>query len=998
MTKNVNRILCLFLLIGFSFNAVSAGIVITKSDGVRFTGADGVEFVGLDGMRFTGADGVFGATANGMRFTGADGTRFTGADGQRFTGADGSTFTGTNGLRFTGADTMRFTGADGMRFTGADGFRFTGADGTTHTVDSISVIKPTGIFVTEAEGVRFTGVDGVRFTGADVEFNEADGARFTGADTVRFTGADSIVGFNSNGVVFNIVSPQNVTITAPDGTRFTGADVLMTGADAARFTGVDGYRFTGADGTRFTGADQENQINSVGLQSIDPALAYKLNEAADDSNINAVIVFHQYPTETDLSNLQTIGILGGTKYKMLPMIAVTTTRDKLMAVSLLPGVRSIYGNRTLDLSIDPFFKATQIQKVAVDQSLQQRNQGMPVSGRNVTVAVLDTGVNAAHNDLAGRVVQNVRLVDTQSAAVGFLNPAPVENLVNTDLVNGHGTFVAGVIAASGVSSGGKYSGVAPGANILGLSAGELNLSHVLSGFDYILEKGANYNVKVVNCSFSSDTVFDYNDPVNIATQLVTNRGISVVFSAGNSGSGNGTLNPYAAAPWVTSVGATDENRRLAEFSSRGVFGSKLFSPSVVAPGINVVSLRSAATQMSVLGVGAGADAQRLTPAELPFYTTASGTSFSAPQVAGAIALMLEANPNLSPTEAKDILQRSATPLPSNYAHEVGAGMLNTYAAVLEAADPSITMGLFRAVSDKETVTFTTTTSQTFSGTVNPGSVATNEVSIPLNTVQANISIGWGGILSPNDLGLKIYGGNSLLGESNYLNIPMLNGRLEKVTINNPTAGNLQSKVNHSINNGTSQNFTGAVEITQVEYSRLNDIDNLSTENQSVVLESLRRFLILPEGNKFKSDAKISRTDLAEILVRSGLVPQYVAPAPIYSDVKDMTTRGVVESVQTSPNGKFILDISSNGKFDRNAAATKLVTAIALVKANNLDSLAAASALPLNVSDAASIPALYRGYVAVALERGWLTLDGNKFNPNNGVTRLEIAKTIVALTR
>lgn len=998
MTKNLNKIFCLFLLIGFSFNAVSAGIIITKSDGARFTGADGVEFVGLDGMRFTGADGIFGATANGMRFTGADGTRFTGVDGQRFTGADGSTFTGTNSARFTGADTMRFTGADGMRFTGADGYRFTGADGTTYAVDSISVIKPTGIFVTEAEGVRFTGVDGVRFTGADVEFNKTDGARFTGADTVRFTGADSIVGFNSDGVVFNIVSPQNVTIAGPNGMRFTGADVLMTGANAARFTGVDGYRFTGADGTRFTGVDEENQTNSYGLQSIDPELALKLNSATDDSNINAIVIFHQYPTENDIANLQTIGITGGTKFKMLPMISITTTRDKLIAVSQLRNVRSIYGNRTLDLNVDPYMKSTQIQRVAVDRSLQQKNGGMPVSGRNVTVAVLDTGVNSLHNDLAGRVVQNVRLVDTQSAAVGFINPTPIENLTNTDVANGHGTFVAGVIAASGASSGGKYSGVAPGANILGLSAGDFNLSHVLAGFDYVLEKGANYNVKVVNCSFSADTIFDYNDPVNVATQMVTNRGISVIFSAGNTGAGNGTLNPYAAAPWVVSVGATDESRRLAEFSSRGIFGSQLFSPSLVAPGVNVVSLRSTASQMSVLGIGAGADTQRLTPAELPFYTTASGTSFTAPQVAGAIALMLEANPNLSPLEAKDILQRSATPLPSNYAHEVGAGMLNTYAAVLEAANPTIKMGLFRAVSDRETVTFTTTTNQTFNGMVTPGSVAVNEVSIPLNTVQASINIGWGGILTPNDLGLKIYGNNALLGESNYLNLPILNGHREKVTMNNPTAGTLQSKVSHTLNNGTPQSYSGSVEITQVEYSRLNDIDNLSVENQSIVLESLRRFLMLPEGSKFKYDSKVSRSELAEILVRSGLVPQYVAPAPVYSDVRDMTTRGVVESVQMSPNGKLILDSSNNGKFDRNDAATKLVTAIALVKANNLDSLASVSTLPLTVTDASSIPAAYRGYVAVALQKGWLSLDSNKFNPNNAVTRLEITKAIVALTR
>ena len=998
MLKNLNKILCLLIIIGFSAQIASAGIIITKSDGVRFTGADGVEFVGLDGMRFTGADGLFGATTNGLRFTGADGTRFTGADGTRFTGADGATFTGTNAMRFTGADTMRFTGADGMRFTGADGFRFTGADGTTYQVDSISVVKPTGIIVTEAEGVRFTGVDGVRFTGADVDFTEADGARFTGADTVRFTGADSIIGFNSDGVVFNVVSPQNVTITGPDGTRFTGADIFMTGADAARFTGVDGYRFTGADGIRFTGADEENPANSYGLQSIDPELAYKLNQAADDSNINAIIVFHQYPTESDIADLQTIGILGGTKFKVLPVISVTTTRDKLIAVSQLTRVRSIYGNRTLDLTVDPYLKTTQIQRVAVDQSLQQKNMGMPVSGRNVTVAVLDTGVNSTHNDLAGRVVQNVRLVDTQSASAGFTNPVPVENLVNTDLANGHGTFVAGVIAANGASSGGKYSGVAPGAKILGLSAGDFNLSHILAGFDYILEKGANYNVKVVNCSFSSDTVFDYNDPVNIATEMLTRRGVSVVFSAGNSGSGNGTLNPYAAAPWVTSVGATDENRKLAEFSSRGVFGSQMFSPSLVAPGVNVVSLRSIASQMSGLGVGAGADTQRLTPAEMPFYTTASGTSFSAPQVAGAIALMLEINPTLSPAAAKDILQRSATPLPSNYAHEVGAGMLNTYAAVLEAATPTIKMGLFRAVSDREAVTFTTATSQTFSGTVNPGSVAVNEISIPLNTVQANINIGWGGLLTPNDLGLKIYNSNTLLGESNYLNLPLLNGHREKVRLNDPSAGTLQSKISHTLNNGTPQSYSGAVEITQVEYSQLNDIDDLSVEDQSIVLESLRRFLMLPEGSKFRADSGVSRSDLAEILVRGGLVPQYIAPSPVYSDVKNMTMRGAVESVQMSPNGKLLLDSSSNGKFNGNDAATRLVTAIALVKANNLDVQAQGSTLPISVTDAVSIPSAYRGYVAIALQKGWLSLDGNKFNPNKTVTRLEIAKAIVALTR
>lgn len=992
MTGKVHRFLCLILLIGFSINAVSAGIVITRSDGARFTGADGVEFVGLDGLRFTGADGLFGATLNGLRFTGADGVRFTGADGVLLTGADGSTYTGENVLRVTKADTMRFSEADTMRFSGAAGYRFAGLDGATYQAETISVIGPTDILVTEAEESRFTGVDDMSFNGVELEFDAADGARLTGAAAVRFTGADLIIGLNSSGaVVFSVEFPENALITGPDGMRFTGADIALTGIAGARFTGVDGLRFTGAD--------MGPQGILSGLQSIDPELALKLNELTDDSSINAVIVFHQYPTAADIADLRSIGILGGTKYKVLPMISVSTTRSRLMAVSQLPSVRSIYGSRTLTLSVDPYFNATQVQKVAPDQSLRQINQGVPVTGRNVTVAVLDTGVNAAHPDLAGRVVQNVRLLDTQGAPLGFINPMPIENLVNTDLISGHGTFVAGVIAASGVTSNGRYGGVAPGAKILGLSAGDLNLVHILSGFDYILEKGAAYGVRVVNCSFSSDSVFDYNDPVNIATRMLAERGISVVFSAGNKGSGTGTLNPYAAAPWVIGVGATDHNRRLAAFSSRGVFGSDLFRPSLVAPGVNVVSLRSLVSQTGILGIGLGADLSRLNLLELPFYTTASGTSFAAPQVAGAIALMLEVNPNLSPLETKDILQRSATPLPSNYAHEVGAGMLNTYAAVLEAASPEIRMGLFRAAAEKDAVTFSTFTSRVFSATAAPGAAAVNEFQIPENTLQASVGIGWGGILSLNDLGLKVLAANnSLLGQSNSLNLPLLNGRREKVTVTEPPAGILRSSVSHTLGIGTAQPFTGAVEITKVEYSPLDDLDQLSAENRKIALESLRRFLMTPEGRKFKPGAAVSRGELAEILVRSGLAPQYVAPAPMYSDISDMATRSVIESVQTSPNGKLILEVSTNGRFERYAPATKLATAVALVRAAGLNSQAQTTLPPLTLADVFSIPAAYRGHVAIALQKGWLQKDGTKFNPNRAVTRMEIARAVVSMTR
>ncbi len=981
----------LFLLFNVAISSALAGIGVVRSNGISLTGADGVDFIGVDGMRFTGADGFLSVEANGVRFTGADGVRFTGADGTRFTGADGTTYTSSNGARFTGADGISILSADGMRFTGADGYRFTGADGTTYQANSIIVRQANGIGVTNPSTISLTGPDGVRFTGADgYRFTGADGMRFTGADGVRFTGADAITGFDSNGVVFNFISPTGFSITGVDGTRFTGADVSLTVGNDIAFTGANGARFTGADGS-------PTQVGG-GLLTVDPELALLLNQATDDSTVNAVVVFHQYPTAVDLNDLSQIGIMGGTQFRVLPMIYITATRRQILALSHLGNVRSIYGNRTLQFNIDPFYKTTQVQRITTDRDLQNRNGGLPVTGRNVTVAILDTGVNSLHPDLSGKVVQNVRLLDTQSAAVGFVNPSPVENVANTDLAGGHGTFVAGVVAASGISSSGKYNGIASGANILGLSAGDLNLLHVLSGFDYLLDHRTNYNVRVVNCSFSANTIFDYNDPVNIATKQLTDNGINVVFSAGNSGPGNGTLNPYAAAPWVISVGATDEKGVLADFSSRGAFGDSQFAPSLSAPGVNVISLRSAATQTGTLGV-AGSDTQRLTPAELPFYTTASGTSFSAPQVAGAIALMLEVNPSLSPSDIKDILQRSATPLPNYYYHEVGAGMLNTYAAVLEAAFPSRRTGIFRSVMDSDSLRYVTATTQTFDGSVGPNTTSSATLPVSPDTVQSSVYIAWGNLTNPNDLNLKVYDASgNLQGNSSNLNLSGLTGKTERITLSAPNTNVLQAVVGYTLGDGSTQSFLGAVDTTRIQYDQLSDILDLSAQDRGLLNEGMRKFLVKPDGTRFHPDFAVSRSDLAAAIVRSGRIPQFVAASRMYTDVRDLTTRNAVESAQANRTGSLFYDAVTNGAFRPDESVSRLAAAVALVKAAQLDGLAASSSLPVTVIDASDIPIQYRGYVAVALQKGWLTLNQNSFRPASSLSRIELARAIVGLSR
>lgn len=995
--KLMKKILCTAILLVMVADTASAGISFVRSSGITLTGADGINYVGVSGITLTGADGINSFRSNGITLTGADGIPLTGADSVTRTGANGATYTGPNGITLTGADGITLTGADGITLTGADSITLTGADGTQYHADSILIRRPNGITLTGADGITLTGADGITLTGADgvartgingitltgadgITLTGADGITLTGADGITLTGADGITGFGPTGVVFDLVNPTGITLTGADG-------ITLTGADGISITSGHGITIKGFNGL-LAGADDQ-----TGIQGLDPELAIALNNATDDSSINAVIAYHRPVTDADIQQLRQIGILGGTRFRRLPLIYVTATRDQLFAISRLATVRSIYGNRTLNFDSDPFFNATGSQRVAGDNDLRTENAGLPVTGRNITVAVLDTGINAQHPDLAGRVVQNVRLVDAQSApAAGFVDPTPIENLSNTDLAGGHGTFVSGIIAGSGASSSGRYGGVAPGAKLLGLSAGDVNLTNVLAGFDYLLEKASAYNVRVVNCSFSANTGFDVNDPVNIATKMLTDAGINVVFSAGNSGDGNGTLNPYAAAPWVISVGATDERGRLASFSSRGNFGDELQHPTLVAPGVDIVSLRSVAGITGIGGAG-GADTQRLTTAELPFYTTASGTSFSAPQTAAAVALMLEANPQLSPAEIKDILSRTSTPMPRNFYHEAGAGMLNTYSAVIESAFPDRHMGVFRSALVRSQVRFITSTGQTFTSAVYPGTTTSVNVAVPANTVQAGVSVSWN--LSPNDFGLRLFSSsNNLAGESNDANLPGLTGRQEKVVLRSPQNQTLRAAIQHTAGVGTVQNVYGVVELTRVEYPDLLDLGSLSAAGLAQAELSLLTNVMLPEGRKFRPGSSVSRGELAEAIVRAGQVPQFVAASPMFTDVRDIASRNSIESVQANPGGKLFYDAPAGGRFYPNDQATRLAAVIAFVKAAGLDTSSAV--LPITVADAASIPAALRGYVAVALQRGFIALDSNRVNPTRAITRIELAQAMNAL--
>ncbi|MGA9995234.1 MAG: S8 family serine peptidase, partial [Pyrinomonadaceae bacterium] len=534
-----------------------------------------------------------------------------------------------------------------------------------------------------------------------------------------------------------------------------------------------------------------------------------------------------------------------------------------------------------------------------------------------------------------------------------------------------------------------------------LSAGDLTLTYVLNGFDYILSHKEQLNIRIVNCSFSANTVFDTNDPVNVATRILTDGGVNVVFSAGNDGPGANTINPYSVAPWVVSVGATDNKARLASFSSRGAFGSALFHPTLVAPGVNSVSLRAAGVNLTGIdGIASAADTSALSPTELPFYTVASGTSFSAPEVAGTIALMLQANPQLGPAQVRDILARTATPLTPYFAYEVGAGMLNSHAALLEAAFPQRRMGMFRAVLDRGQAHFVSDPIQEFGGSVGAGGgIYETTLSVPEHAFVSSVQIAWGPTTNTNDLALALFdpGGTRAPG-GDTINQTGLTGHHESVSTDNPQSGAWRVRVTNGTNTltGTMQSFAGTFEVTRVAYPQFLDVDSLGAQSREEVYRAMRTFTMSPYSLRFRPNFPVSRFDLASALLMGARVPQYLPAQPSYTDVRDGATMIAIESVQAAPGGPFFTDATAGGAFRPFDSATRLAAAVAFVRAAGLGAEAEAANrathFEMTPAELAVIPVNLRGYVSVAISYSLLTTETG-VRSASPLTRAELAHAL-----
>ncbi len=406
----------------------------------------------------------------------------------------------------------------------------------------------------------------------------------------------------------------------------------------------------------------------VSTVKIDPVLSSALRSAGLDQPIEAVLSFDHYPTAADLLAIQATGVQVRA-LRALPMVGVQGTSLQILVLPALPGLRSIYFNRRLSYFLD--------ESVPLIGANRVWNE-LGVTGKGVTVAVIDSGIDATHRDLpfGTKVVQNVKLAPDLFGS----GPLVLEGLATTDTSSGHGTHVAGIAGGSGAALGGKYRGVAIDSKLVGIGAGEaLFILTALEGFDWVLQNRLKYGIRVISNSWGASGAFAPDDPVNVASRIAHDAGLVVVFAAGNDGPGLNTLSPYCVAPWVICAAAGQKDgHTLAEFSSRGIPGDPRYHPTLTAPGVDIASAR--ATTGIVMNGFFAVDLVNL-GADAVYYAAASGTSMATPHVSGTVALMLEANPALTPDQVKSALELTATPMPGYQQHEVGAGYLNAYEAV-----------------------------------------------------------------------------------------------------------------------------------------------------------------------------------------------------------------------------------------------------------------------------------------------------------------------------
>lgn len=403
--------------------------------------------------------------------------------------------------------------------------------------------------------------------------------------------------------------------------------------------------------------------------AVTPGLSRLLAAYEPSISLRGIATFAAIPTALEVTQMRALG-LAVQPMKHVPLAVVSGSVAAMQAAVSSGIATDIYPEESIEL----------LDTVSSDAMGAAATRAAGLTGRGVTVAVVDSGCDASHPDLANRVKRNVKLYSGEYANIRpdgsntIVIPFEMGPHQNSDIAGGHGTHVAGIIAADGTTSPARL-GVAPEADLVCYSIGEvLFTTAVVTAYDHMLDQPDMWSIDVVNNSWgNSFRQFDPRDPVAVVTKAVADAGATIVFAAGNSGNGNAemSLNPFSQAPWVISVAASTITHQRGNFSSNGLrydnsearpvgkgghttfLGDRIgmYHPDVTAPGVSISSTCASS------GVAVG-------PCPPPNYTniSASGTSMASPHVAGAAAVLLQANPNLTMKQLLSAMQATTTPV------------------------------------------------------------------------------------------------------------------------------------------------------------------------------------------------------------------------------------------------------------------------------------------------------------------------------------------------
>lgn len=371
---------------------------------------------------------------------------------------------------------------------------------------------------------------------------------------------------------------------------------------------------------------------------IDPSLLCQVDALGYEQDYEVIVYYREPNALGAIFDDKSIQILG--KYPFIGAVALRVKKHHIFDLAKNYNIDYVAKTSSAHVLMD------NARKIIDVDSLHERG----ITGKGVNVAIIDTGCYP-HLDFVMGKNRIVKFLD-------FVNnsPAPYDD-------NGHGTFVAGVLAGNGLVSNQKYSGIAPDSGLIILKAlksdGQTQAYKVLEAMQWIYSNHQKYNIKVVCMSFGS-TPLAQNDPLSIGANSLWQQGVVVVTAVGNDGPQAGTVKSPGSSAKVITVGSAflqGEEIRVADFSSRGpIF--EYTKPDLIAPGVNITSVSN----------------------DTRFYRQMSGTSVSTPFVAGVSALLLQQNPLLTPNDIKANLLASTTRLPFE-PNACGAGLLNATKSV-----------------------------------------------------------------------------------------------------------------------------------------------------------------------------------------------------------------------------------------------------------------------------------------------------------------------------